>query len=318
MGNFVYNFFNQSLLYLLVDYCYASDGIKILYLTKIEVNLLQETWYLLDTGYHDAAINMAIDEALLIWNSEGKIRPVIRFYGWEKPSLSLGHFQRAEKAIDFSGVEKHGCQVVRRLTGGSAVLHDDEITYSITVPESHPKIPATVNEAYYVLSQGILKGYQLLGIDAQFAIPEKELRKERTAVCFEKPAIYEMIVEGKKISGNAQTRKSGVLLQHGSIPRRFDVDMLFDMFQFSSEEKRARQREKFREKAISIYDVTKKDYTYEQLRDAFIEGFTSSLDIQLETMTLTATDWEFIHELADTKYRTDEWNIFDRKRERSL
>lgn len=279
---------------------------------------MQETWYLLDTDYNDAAINMAIDEALLIWNSEGKTRPVIRFYGWSKPSLSLGHFQCAEKTIDFSGVEKHRCDVVRRLTGGSAVLHDDEITYSITVPENHPKIPATVNEAYYVLSQGILKGYEYLGIEAQFAIPEKELRKERTAVCFEKPAIYEMIVDGKKISGNAQTRKNGVLLQHGSIPLRFNLDMLFDLFQFSTEERRIKQRNKFAEKAVSIYDVTKQEFTYEQLRDAFTEGFAQSLQIKLETLVLSDDDWKFIHELANSKYRTDEWNRYERKQERSL
>src|SRR5699024_2800822 len=110
-------------------------------------------------------------------------------------------------------MSKNQCQLVRRLTGGSAVLHDDELTYSMIVSEKHPKIPTTVNDAYYELAQGILNGYKELGIDAEFAIPKSHLRKERTAVCFEKPAIYELVVNGKKISGNAQTRKHGVLLQ---------------------------------------------------------------------------------------------------------
>src|SRR5699024_8530330 len=121
-----------------------------------------------------------------------------------------------EKTIDFSGIKKHQCDFVRRLTGGSAVLHDDELTYSIIVSEAHPKIPHSVNEAYHLLAQGLLEGYRNLNIDADFAKPKRSLHN-RSAVCFETPAIYEMIVDGKKISGNAQTRKSGVLLQHGSI-----------------------------------------------------------------------------------------------------
>src|SRR5699024_7280875 len=182
-----------------------------------------------------------------------------------KPSLSVGYFQNVEKTVEFAGIEKHRCDLVRRLTGGSAVLHDNELTYSIVVSESHPKIPRSVNKAYYILAQGLLEGYRLLGIDADFAITERELLKERSAVCFEKPAMYEMIVDGKKISGNAQLRKKGVLLQHGSIPMKFNATMLFDLFHFSSEEKRERQRKKFLEKAMSINEITNKVYTYDQL-----------------------------------------------------
>src|SRR5699024_11984761 len=95
---------------------------------KFEVNYLQETWAFLDSGHHDAATNMAIDEALLHWHSKGKIPPTLRFYSWKKPSLTVGHFQNVKKTIDFSGVEKHGCDFVRRLTGGSAVLRSEEHT----------------------------------------------------------------------------------------------------------------------------------------------------------------------------------------------
>lgn len=283
-----------------------------LYLVKhyeFEVNYLQETWTFLDSGHHDAATNMAIDEALLQWHSEDKIPPTLRFYGWKKPSLTVGHFQNVNKSIEFSGIEKHGCDFVRRLTGGSAVLHDDELTYSIVVSERHPKIPHSVNKAYYILSQGLLEGYRSLGIEADFAIPERELFKDRSAVCFEQPAIYEMIVDGKKISGNAQTRKNGVLLQHGSIPMSFDSEMLFDLFKFSTERLRERQRNSFVKKAISINDITGKKHTYEMLKDAFLKGFTKSLDIQVEPMKLTNEDWQYIHFLAETKYKTNEWNL---------
>ena len=278
---------------------------------------LQETWALLDSGHHDAATNMAIDEALLEWHSKDQIPPTLRFYGWERPSLTVGHFQNVEKTINFDGIKKHGCDFVRRLTGGSAVLHDDELTYSIIVSESHPKIPVSVNKAYYVLSQGLLEGYRKLGIDADFAIPERELLKQRSAVCFEVPAIYEMIVDGKKVSGNAQTRQKGVLLQHGSIPLSFDAEMLFDLFKFSSDRLRERQRKSFLNKAISINDITKEDHTYESIKDAFLFGFKKSLNIKTEPLQLTEEQWKYIHNLADTKYRTDDWNL-NRNKARSV
>lgn len=264
-------------------------------------------WHFLDTGHLDAALNMAIDEALLQWHSEGKIRPVIRFYGWKNPSLTVGHFQNVEKTINFSGVEKHQCDFVRRLTGGSAVLHDDELTYSIVVSESHPKIPKTVNQAYFVLAQGILEGYRNLGIEADFSLPDITTR-ERSAVCFETPAIYEMIVDGKKLTGNAQTRKYGSLLQHGSIPMSFNTEMLFDLFAFSSEKIRSRQKEKFAEKAVCINDITGKKHTYSMLRDAFLTGFEKGLQINTKAFTLSEEQWDYIHFLADTKYRTKSWN----------
>ncbi len=279
---------------------------------------MRETWALLDSGYHDAATNMAIDEALLHWHSKGDIPPTIRFYGWKNPSLTVGHFQNVERTIDLDGVAKHGCDLVRRLTGGSAVLHDDEITYSIIVSEEHPKIPHSINKAYYILSQGLLNGYKLLGVDADFAIPERELLRDRSAVCFEKPAIYEMVVDGKKISGNAQTRKNGVLLQHGSIPMSFDTDMLFDLFLFSSEDRRQRQKTSFESKAISINDIKGTTFTYDRMRDAFLEGFQQSLGVDTEVLTLSKEQWQYVDYLAETKYRTQAWNIEKNKKSRSV
>src|SRR5690625_7424219 len=100
---------------------------------------------------------MAMDEALLNWHSKGEIPPTLLFYGWSVPSLSVGHFQKADKRVDFAAIERHGCEFVRRLTGGSAVLHDDELTYSIVVTEDHPSIPDSVLEASHVLTKGLLE-----------------------------------------------------------------------------------------------------------------------------------------------------------------
>lgn len=278
--------------------------------------MTKETWYVLDTGHLDAATNMAIDEALLHFHSKKAIPPTIRFYGWERPSLTVGHFQNVEKTINFAGIKKHRCDFVRRLTGGNAVLHDNELTYSIIVSEAHPKIPQSINEAYFVLGQGILQGYLHLGIHAEFALPDFKQR-DRSAVCFETPAIYELIVDGKKVTGNAQTRKQGVLLQHGSIPLKFDVDMLFDLFAFSSEQVRERQKAKFLQRAIAINDITGKTHTFTEVKEAFRAGFEVGLNIRTEPYELTPEQWNYIEVLAETKYRTKEWNFYRKTATRS-
>lgn len=275
---------------------------------------MREEWCFLDTGFNDAAINMALDESLLNWHSEGKIPPTLRFYGWATPSLSVGHFQEVDKIIDFNALQRNNCQFVRRLTGGSAVLHDDELTYSLVISEQHPSIPKSVREAYYVLSKGVLEGYKNLGIPVDYAIPEKSSKKDRTAVCFEKPAYYEMVVGGKKISGNAQTRKKGVLLQHGSIPMRIDTQMLFDLFCYPAEEIRQSKRDSFANKAITIDQIANKVHNYDMLKEAFLQGFQTGLDITLKPITLSENQWDEVYGLAKSKYTLNSWNMTETKR----
>ncbi|WP_407668356.1 lipoate--protein ligase family protein [Oceanobacillus damuensis] len=278
---------------------------------------MRRQWAFIDTGFNDAAINMAFDECLINWQSEGKIPPTLRFYGWKEPSLSIGYFQKVEKKIDFEALQNHNCQFVRRLTGGSAVLHDNELTYSLVISENDPDIPLTVQEAYYVLSKGVLEGYKNLGIPAEYAIVEKRADKERTPICFEKPAFYEMVVDGKKLSGNAQTRKKGVLLQHGSLPISMDTTMLFDLFQFPSEKMRERKRTSFSKKAITMDQLTTKKHNYETLTKAFEDGFKRGLDIELHPLELSKDDWDEVKALAKAKYESDAWNI-NQNKERAI
>ncbi|MFC4557907.1 biotin/lipoate A/B protein ligase family protein [Virgibacillus kekensis] len=272
---------------------------------------MKETWGFIDTGFNSASVNMALDEKLLDWHGEGKIPPTLRFYGWSKPSLSVGHFQNAERAIDFSNMQKHECEFVRRLTGGSAVLHDDELTYSIVVSEDKDYIPTSIQAAYYVLSKGVLEGYKQLGIEADYATPEK--KAERTDVCFEKPAFYEMLVNGKKVSGNAQTRKQGVLLQHGSIPMSMNTTMLFDLFKFPNEKIREKKRNTFSEKAITINEITRKQHTYDDLKDAFQKGFKEELNLEFTPLKLSDSQWSEVYELAKSKYTQEEWNLYHQR-----
>lgn len=270
-------------------------------------------WYFVNSGPCDPAYNMALDEALLHWHSEGLIPPVIRFYEWNPATLSVGYFQKAKRDLNFEQIHKLGLGFVRRPTGGRAVLHEHELTYSIIVSEQYPNMPKTVTEAYRVLSEGLLKGFQNLGLDAYFSVPETAeekdaLAKPKSAVCFDAPSWYELVVEGKKVAGSAQTRQEGVILQHGAILIDLDQEKLLSVFNFKNEEARQRMKEKLPEKAVSINSLSPKKVSVEQCIEAFSKGFMQGLDITLKPYELTDEQQAFVEKLMNEKYKSDEWN----------
>ncbi|MFZ0371507.1 MAG: biotin/lipoate A/B protein ligase family protein [Halobacillus sp.] len=268
-----------------------------------------ETWYFVDSGHCTPAMNMALDEALMNWHRQGEIPPVLRFYGWAPAGLSVGYFQKVKGKIDLEGVERHGFELVRRQTGGRAVLHDKELTYSVIVSEDHPDMPASVKDAYLVLSKGLLEGFHNLGIEAEFAVPEGKLDTTGSAVCFEEPSWYELIVEGRKAAGSAQTRKKGVILQHGSIPIDVDDVKLFDMFIYKNERIKERARRAFGDKAAAINQLLDSSVTFDQTKEAFKEGFEKGLDVHLEPFELSDEQWKEVERIAEERYRTEEWNF---------
>ncbi|MDR7072704.1 lipoate--protein ligase family protein [Fictibacillus barbaricus] len=272
----------------------------------------KENWYFIDSGNCEPAINMALDEALLTWHSEGKIPPVIRFYGWNPATLSIGYFQKVEKEINLDAVKKYDLGFVRRPTGGRGVLHDKELTYSVIVSEEHEAMPQSVTEAYRVISEGIKVGFQNLGLDAYFAVPKTEeeregLKNPRSAVCFDAPSWYELVVEGRKVAGSAQTRQKGVILQHGSILLEIEEDKLFDLFKYSSERVRERMQAAFKKKAVAINDLVEKPITIDEAKAAFQKGFEEGLNVNLIPMALTDQQWAEVEEIAKNRYRNDEW-----------
>jgi lipoate-protein ligase A len=271
-----------------------------------------ETWNFINTGSNDPYYNMAMDEALLNFVSRGEIDPVIRFYTWNPATLSVGYFQRLTKEIDIEKVKEKGYGMVRRQTGGRGVLHDKELTYSVIVPESHPDMPSTVTEAYRVISEGLLEGFKLLGFDTYFAIPRskeerEKLKQPRSAVCFDAPSWYELVVEGRKIAGSAQVRQKGVILQHGSLLQDVDVDDLFDMFKFKNDRLKDKMKQAFVEKAVAINDISNRHITIEDMEVAFEEGFRKGLNIDFKPLELTQQQQNEIKELTE-KYKADEWN----------
>lgn len=271
-------------------------------------------WYFINSGPCSPSFNMAMDEALLNWHSEKLIPPVIRFYEWDPATLSIGYFQQVHKDINFEEVRRQGLGFVRRPTGGRAVLHEHELTYSIIVKEDYPNMPKTVTEAYRVLSKGLLLGFLNLGLDAYFSVPDTEekqadLKKPKSAVCFDAPSWYELVVEGRKVAGSAQTRQKGVILQHGAILLDLDEEKLLSVFKFANEEAREKMRLKLPEKAVAMNRLVDKPFTVEQCIGAFKTGFEDALDIELVPYELTEEQLAYIEQLEKEKYANDEWNF---------
>lgn len=272
---------------------------------------MTEIWNFINTGSKNPYYNMEMDEALLNFVSRGEIDPVIRFYTWNPATLSIGYFQRLQKEIDIDKVKEKGYGLVRRQTGGRGVLHDKELTYSVIVPESHPNMPSTVTEAYKIISQGLLEGFKNLGFETYFAIPRSKeerdkLKQPRSSVCFDAPSWYELVVEGRKIAGSAQTRQKGVILQHGSILQDIDIDDLFDMFKFKNERLKAKMKENFVQKAVAINDISNQHITLNEMENAFEAGFKKGLNIDFKPLELTEKQLEEVQELED-KYRSEAW-----------
>lgn len=275
---------------------------------------MKKQWYFINSGPCSPAYNMALDEALLDWHSEGDIPPVIRFYEWNPATLSIGYFQQAHKDINLQAVQEQNLGFVRRPTGGRAVLHDQELTYSVIVSEDYPNMPETVTEAYRVISEGILQGFLKLGLDAYFSVPETkeqldDLKKPKSAVCFDAPSWYELVVEGKKVAGSAQTRQKGVILQHGAILLDLNEELLLSVFNFSSDEAKERMRKKLPEKAVAMNQFVDTPFTIEQCVEAFSKGFEDALNIQLTPYELTEQQTQYVEQIMQKKYLTDDWNF---------
>ena len=232
----------------------------------------------LETGYKPAALNMAIDEALIENIDEA---PVLRIYGWRPAAISIGYFQSIKEEVDLEKCRQLGVDVVRRLTGGGAVLHEFEVTYSFITKQ----YPHSIMESYRWICDAIVISINRLGFNASF-VP-----------------LNDIVVDGKKISGNAQTRRKGVLLQHGTLLLGVDVDKMFSVLKVPSEKLRDKIIKDVKERVSSLSGTTFEDMA-SSLRTSFAEKFDAKLVADsLSTEEVSHAKW-----LAERKYSSKEWN----------
>jgi lipoate-protein ligase A len=257
---------------------------------------------------------MAIDEAIMIAVREEKSPPTVRFYRWQPPTLSIGAFQSVDREVDVDRCKSLGIGLVRRPTGGRAVLHDDEVTYSFIVNESHPLIPPGVRESYQVAASAIVDGLVSMGVPAKMyarddGVTDRAARPGtgHAPACFDSSSWYEITARDKKLVGSAQWREKGTLLQHGSILLSLDVDRLIEVLRFSSEERKAISRELLLYHTEAISNVLGRPVGFDETVSALIFGFSKRLDTRLEPEDLTDFEIDLARRLEAEKYASREW-----------
>jgi lipoate-protein ligase A len=250
---------------------------------------------------------MAIDEAILTAVSEGRSPPTIRFYAWEPPCVSIGYAQSMRDAVDLDACRGYGYTWVRRPTGGRAVLHIDELTYSVTALQTEPRVAGDIVSSYRRLSQGLLSGLMRLGCRVAQADEQPNLVDDQSAACFDVPSHYEITALGRKLVGSAQLRRRGVVLQHGALPLTGDVARLADVLALSAEERQALRRKLLR-RAVALDEALGRDLVWDVVSDALALGFSDALDLALIPGDLSPYELAAATRLQ-TRYSGDEWTF---------
>ena len=250
-------------------------------------------WRLIVHGEAPGALNMAIDEAMLIALADGTSPPTLRFYSWAPPCLSLGRNQPATDA-DLPACRAAGIDLVRRPTGGRAILHADELTYSVALMAGDPRAAGGIVESYRRLSEGLLAGLRRLGVEAVQARGQRKPASGLTAICFETPSDYEITVGGRKLVGSAQWRSRGRVLQHGTLPLHGDLTRIVSYLSMPDDEREA-QRDALGACAVTLKEAVGFTLPFAQVAQALAGGFAQALNLTLIPGHLT----EYERSLAD-------------------
>lgn len=248
--------------------------------------------------------NMAIDEAILDSVGRGDQPPTLRLYAWDPACLSLGIGQKATD-VDLSRLVLQGWNIVRRPTGGRAILHTDELTYSVAVPSDHPWAALDIVTSYRQISAALMRAVEALG-----AAPRAERRSEASAVvkpgpvCFEVPSHYEITVGGRKLIGSAQVRRRHGVLQHGSLPLCGDLARICDALAYPNDAQREAARLQVRQRAVTLSEALERDVTWQQAADAVAAAFASTFDISFVRSSISREERLHADLLERDKYAT--------------
>ncbi len=235
---------------------------------------------------------MAIDEVLL----SSKV-PVLRFYQWEPCAVSIGRYQDLGE-IDLEYCTENSIDVVRRITGGKAVLHERELTYSFIIDKE--RMPRSIIESYKVISNAIIQGLKTLGLDPE--MNSSKIENRDNPVCFQEPSFNELTINRKKFVGSAQVRKKGKLLQHGSILTGIDTERHSSCFKEKPEADDLEKR------------TTYIDIPEEELKSAIKYGFSRYFNTSFNERSLCNKELSEAKELSQTKYRSMQWSSYPNRK----
>lgn len=265
-----------------------------------------QTWRLLITPPLDGATNMAIDEAILRAQVQGQGQPTLRFYQWKPACLSLGFGQRCRE-VNQQKLDELGYTWVRRPTGGRAILHINELTYSLIAPEDNPCMAGGIIPSYRRLSRGLLAGLHQLGALAAQAKGDMPKNPEQGTACFDTPSHYEVTLNGKKLAGSAQMRRKGMVLQHGSLPLLGDIGRIFEVLQMDLAEKE-KARTILLARATTLEAELHQIIDFDTAAQALQRGFIQALNLTLRQGELSTFEQNLANDIHAEKYGNLDWN----------
>lgn len=237
-------------------------------------------WHLNIDGLQTAEENMAEDSALLADCEQGFIPPTLRLYGWSEPAITLGYSQNAEAELDGDRCRELDIAVVRRPTGGRALLHYNELTYAVVAPVTLSPFNRGLKATFGAIGEALLSGLKRLGVQGDL-----NTRKERPAssgfkrspACFVSLNQCEITVDGKKLVGSAQKRTAKAFLQHGSVIIESDHELFTSLLQFDDERQRSETRQRLLDATTGLNRVCGRELTFEEISAALWGGFRKTL-----------------------------------------
>lgn len=267
------------------------------------------SWRLLLDGAARGAWNMAVDEALVEAVEVGASPPVLRLYRWSSPCLSLGASQPFA-VVDAEFCAAHGVDVVRRPTGGRAVLHHHELTYLVAAPLGHPPLGRELQGVYTSICRALVAGLRRLGVDARLAAGmagQPLIRPTQAIPCFVGPAPGEIVVGERKLVGSAMRRVGNSILQHGSILLDWDGGLQAGALALPDEKE-------LRVTVVTLADVLGSLPPEEKLAAALLAGFSEVLGVEFEAAVLSPAEAARAAQLEVDRYASPRWTV-ERRRE---
>lgn len=268
-----------------------------------------EKWRVLPFQRFNGFENMAIDEAIFKESQKKDVPPTLRFYSWERDTVSMGYFQDANREVKLDYCRENCIDVVRRPTGGKAVLHENDLTYSVVARESNPHFSSDIMETYRTISECLIGGLSRIGIGAYMMESGRRYEKGvMDACCFSVPSQYELLVKERKICGSAQVRAKGAFLQHGSILIDTNPEHTFSAISIGGSNAEG-ALERLRASVTCIRDNIGDGFTIAKLCEGISKTFEERLNVKLVSGELTREEESLKALLLREKYSTELWNM---------